>query len=197
MTNIPYPASDDLDDKTADLIAALPQLNLIKIMAHAPPNLESVVRLSDSVLNRGVLDPVLRQVAVIRLAAVVGSDYERTLLESVAVGVGMSDELIAAAREGSGGQGLTEAQSMAARLAEELALQPRPSQETFAYFKQRLTHRELVELVQVIGFYLMQTRLIETFAIDLEDPPVDLSRRLDTVDRQKLDAWRDGVDVSP
>lgn len=197
MTNIPYPATDDLDDKTADLIAALPQLNLIKIMAHAPPNLESVVRLSDSVLNRGVLDPVLRQVAVIRLAAVVGSDYERTLLESVAVGVGMSDELIAAAREGSGSQGLTEAQSMAARLAEELALQPRPSPETFAYFKQRLTHRELVELVQVIGFYLMQTRLIETFAIDLEDPPVDLSRRLDTVDRQKLDAWRDGVDVSP
>ena len=192
MTNIPYPKDKELDAETRALVAAIPPLNLIKVMSYSPGNVNAIVRLSDSVLNRGVLDPVVRQIALIRLTVVVGSSYERTLLESVSLGEGMSDQLIAAAREGSMNETLTELQRMAARLAEELAGSPRPSKATFEYLKSKLPTRHLVELVQAIGFYLMQTRTIETFEISLEDPPVDLSRRLENADQTQLEAWRKG-----
>lgn len=191
MTNIPYPEAEGLDPRVQHMIDVSPKINIIQVMAHAPGNIESVLRLSDSVLNRGTLDPVTRQVALIRMCTVVGSEYERTLLESVSRGVGLSDEMILAAREGSSSGALSEHHRMAARMGEELAAGPRPSPETFAYFRQKLPLRELVELVQAIGFYLMQTRLIETFDISPEVPPVDLSTRPDP-DNEALKAWREG-----
>ena len=191
MTNIPYPNMEKLDTRSARMVDVSPKINIIKVMAHAPGNVESVLRLSDSVLNRGVLDPVLRQIALIRMCTVVGSEYERILLESVARGVGLSEDQILAARTGHTSDILTPLQKMAARLAEELATSPRPSPEVFSYFKNSLSVREFVELVQAIGFYLMQTRLIETFDISPEDPPVDLSARPDP-DDEGLRAWREG-----
>lgn len=191
MTNIPYPDTAELDARVAHMIEVSPKINIIQVMAHAPGNAESVLRLSDSVLNRGSLDPVTRQVALIRMCTVVGSTYERILLESVSRGVGLSEEMILAAREGSSSKALSEHHRMAAKMGEELAVAPRPSPETFAYFRKVLPVRELVELVQAIGFYLMQTRLIETFEISPEDPPVDLSTRPDPTN-ESLIAWREG-----
>lgn len=175
------------------MVAVAAPLNLIKVMAHAQGNVESVLRLSDAVLNRGVLNPVLRQVALIRLCVVMGSDYERTLLESVSVGEGMSQSLIEAAREGSASAKLDEMQRTAARLAEELNQSVRPSAETYDYLAARLSVRELIELVQAIGFYLMQARVIETFGVELEQPPVDLARRMENADTEGLQAWRNGT----
>jgi hypothetical protein len=121
-----------------------------------------------------------------------GSDYERTLLESVSRGHGMSDALIADARIGSQNPNLSELQRMAARLAEELSVAVRPTPATYAYLAERLSVRDLVELVQAIGFYLMQARTIETFEVELESPPVDLARRMENADHQALEAWRQG-----
>ncbi|WP_439620915.1 carboxymuconolactone decarboxylase family protein [Hyphomonas sp.] len=191
MTNIPYPDVEGLEGRTKRIVDVSPKINIIKVMAHAPGNVESVLRLSDSVLNRGSLDPVTRQVALIRMCTVVGSDYERILLESVSLGVGLSEQLILAAREGSCSEMLTLHQKMAARLGEELAVSPRPTPDTFEHFRRTLPVREFVELVQAIGFYLMQTRLIETFDISPEEPPVDLSVRPDP-DNEDLRAWREG-----
>lgn len=192
MAKVPYPDVATLEPRVQMMVAAAAPLNLIKVMAHAQGNVESVLRLSDAVLNRGELDPILRQVALIRLCVVMGSDYERTLLESVSKGEGMAQTLIEAARQGSAAAGLTDMQKMAAALAEELARDVKPSPETYAYFAERLPVRQFIELVQAIGFYLMQARVIETFGVELEEPPVDLSRRMENANLDALNAWRDG-----
>lgn len=193
MAKVPYPDIASLEPRVQMMVAVAAPLNLIKVMAHAQGNVESVLRLSDAVLNRGVLNPVLRQVALIRLCVVMGSDYERTLLESVSVGEGMSQSLIEAAREGSASANLDEMQRTAARLAEELNQSVRPSAETYDYLAARLSVRELIELVQAIGFYLMQARVIETFGVELEQPPVNLARRMENADTEGLQAWRNGT----
>lgn len=193
MAKVPYPDVASLEPRVQMMVAVAAPLNLIKVMAHAQGNVESVLRLSDAVLNRGVLNPVLRQVALIRLCVVMGSDYERTLLESVSVGEGMSQSLIEAAREGSASAKLDEMQRTAARLAEELNQSVRPSAETYDYLAARLSVRELIELVQAIGFYLMQARVIETFGVELEQPPVNLARRMENADTEGLQAWRNGT----
>lgn len=192
MTRLPYPNMEDLDPRVRGFVEGGVQLNLIKLMAHAQGSVESVLRLSDAVLNRGKLDPIVRQVALIRLCVVIGSDYERLLLESVSRGEGLSEPLIEAARDGSTSPHLNETERMAAKLAEELAVNVKPSPETYVYFADRLPPREFIELVQSIGFYLMQARLIETFSVTPEDPPIDLSKRFDSMNNDALEAWRQG-----
>lgn len=193
MTRIPFPNLDDLEPRVRDLVGRIAQLNLVKIMAHAQGGVESVVRLSDSVLNRADLDPVLRQVALLRLCVVLDSPYERAQIESVSKGEGMSDTLIEAACFGSESMALSEPHRMACRIAEELAVSCKPSEEVYRFFADYLSVREFVELVQAIGFYCMQARMIETFEIAMEDPPIDLSRRMEGTDLDALEKWRNGA----
>ncbi|MEM7730305.1 MAG: hypothetical protein AAF311_13730 [Pseudomonadota bacterium] len=192
MTRIPYVALDDLEPRVRDVVERVEPINLIRVMAHAQGSLESIIRLSDSVLNRAKIDPIVRQLALIRLCVVIGSDYERVQLESVSAGYGMDKALIAQGRIGSTSTELTELQRMGCKLAEELAGSVRPSETTFQYFMEHLPVREFVELIQAIGFYAMQARMIETFDVSFEDPPIDLSGRMDKVDPEHLRKWRNG-----
>jgi len=192
MSNIGYPGESTLGERVKMMLLGAAKLNLIKVMAFAQGNVESVLRLSDAVLNRSEIDSEVKMVALIRFCVVAGSDYERTLLESVSKGEGMSDEIIKQARLGSACADLPEMHRMAAMLGEELAFRTKPTSTTHAYFLENLPKRQYVELVQAIAFYLMQTRVIETFEVELEDPPVNLAVRMDEVDKAKLEAWREG-----
>lgn len=189
MARIPYPQTYS-SERVQWMMQRIPPLNLLKLESWAEGIVESIARVSDGVLNRSQVDPVLRQVVLLRLCTAAGSPYEFEQLAKVSKRYGMSDELIAAAAQGSGSAALNEDQRMGARLAEELAAAPRPSEKVFAYFQQRLPPRQFVELVIGIGFYLMQSRVIETFGIQLEEQSVDLSGK--TLDPQELEAWRNG-----
>ena len=193
MSNIGYADEDGYDDRVKMIIQSAVKLNLTKVLAHAPGHIESVLRLSDAVQNRGVIDPVLRQVALVRLCVVTRSPYELTLHESVCKGLGMTEELIKQAREGSSCEGLAEEHRMAAMLAEELAFNTAPKPATHDYFLNNFTPREYVELVQGIGFYMMQIRIIETFEVKAENPPIDLTKGgVEGGDTSQLEAWRNG-----
>jgi len=191
MPNIPYPSSHD-DPRVDHVLSRVPQLNLLKLESWAEGVVESIVRVSDGVLRRSEVDPILRQVAVLRLCAVVGSEYEFHHLVGVSKRHEISDELIEAARVGSSSPRLSEIQVMVARLAEELAVSPRPSKEVFDYLKSKLSSRHLMELVISVGFYLMQSRVIETFDIELESESVDLTAS--DIDEAALQAWRNGTE---
>ncbi|MFA5938295.1 MAG: hypothetical protein WC809_02975 [Sinimarinibacterium sp.] len=189
MPRIPYP-TQLASERVQWLMERVPRLNLLRMESWAEGIVESILRVSDGVLNRSELDPVLRQVALLRLCAAVDSPYEFEQLAKVSRRYRMSDELIAAAREGSASAHLDPDQRMAARLAEDLAIGARPSEEVFTFFKARLPTRHFVELVIGIGFYLMQSRVIETFGIELEDQAIDLSGQ--NLDAGELEAWRNG-----
>lgn len=194
MSNIGYADEAEYDDRVKMIIQSAVKLNLTKVLAHAPGHIESVLRLSDAVQNRGTLDPIVRQVALVRLCVVTRSLYELTLHESVCKGAGMTDSLIAQAKQGSACADLPEDYRMAAMLAEELAFNTAPKPSTHAYFLTHFTPREYVELVQGIGFYMMQIRIIETFEVECENPPIDLTQGgvEDGESSQQLEAWRNG-----
>lgn len=174
MARIPYPEDAELPERMRDLLGALPKLNLVRFMAHSPPVFDAVIRLSTAVLNLTTVDPTLRQVAFIRLCAVLQSPYEQQQHVTIARAIGMDERLIAAAAIGSDSSALTDLQRRAARLAEELASSTKPSAATFDPLLQALGPRAMVELVMGIGFYVMQSRVIETFEVDIEDPPTPL-----------------------
>lgn len=189
MPRIPYPDVPE-SPRLQWLFAGMPPINLLRMEQWAEGIVESVIRVSDAVLNCSHVDDTLRQIAFLRLCACIGADYEFHLLAKVSRTKGLSQALIAAAAEGSISPHLSEEQRMVARLAEELAVQPRASEEVFAYLRERLPPRHLVELVIGIGFYLMQSRVIGTFDIEKEDVEFALGSSGEA--SPGLQAWREG-----
>jgi alkylhydroperoxidase family enzyme len=189
MARIPYPDPPQ-SPRLQWLFAGMPPINLLRMERWAEGIVESVVRVSDAVLNRSDVDDTLRQIAFLRLCTCIGADYEFHLLAKVSRTKGLTEALIRAAAEGSASPRLSEVQRMAARLAEELAVQPRASDEVFDYLSDRLPPRHLVELVIGIGFYLMQSRVIGTFDIEKEEVAFDLGSTGEP--SPALEAWRDG-----
>lgn len=174
MALLPYPLIDDIEDPALRaLMREAPALNLLLMESHAQGVVEAVMYLSYSVLNRSVAPRNLRAIAFLRLCGVVGSTYEYAQLAKVARNFGLSEEKIEAARDGRRSV-LTPEEILVVQLAEELASGPKASRETLRALESILSAREICELIIGIGFYLMQSRVIETLELELEDPPVAL-----------------------
>lgn len=172
MARLPYPSIDDISDPALrNLMREVPALNLLLMESHAEGVVEAVMYLSYSVLNRSVAPRNLRATAFLRLCGAVGSNYEYEQLAKVARNFGLSEEKIQAARDGRRSE-LTADEILVAQLAEELASGPKASRETLKSLEGVLSSREICELIIGIGFYLMQSRVIETLELELEDPPV-------------------------
>lgn len=188
MAKVPYP--DQISDpRVREILSRVPPLNLLRLEAHAEGVVEAIIRVSDGVLNRTSVDPALKLVAFMSLCGAIGSRYEYEQLAKVAHAWELPQDIIAAAWSGSKSAQLTVAQRIVARLAEELAVHPRCTRETFDAVLGLLGHKGFVELVVGIGFYLMQSRVIETFEIEAEAEQVTILRPSPS---PGLDAWRNG-----
>lgn len=188
MPRINYPTNIS-DPRVQYVVERMPALNLIRLESHAEGCLEAIMRLSDGVLNRTIVAPEIKIVAFLHLCEVVGSPYEFEQLRKVAVNYKLPDSMIEASRAGTQEAGLSREQALACRLSAELAVSPRCTDETYDALLSFLSPRELCELIIGIGFYMMQSRVIETFEIEIENPPAFLPPPVVT---DEIQAWRDG-----
>ena len=169
MPRIPYPTEDDLDPDTRAFLAKLAPLNIFRLMAGAGPLLPAFGRLGNHMLFKSSVDPVLRELAIIRVGVRSGADYEVRQHDALARRLGMSDELVAAAHEGPDAAGLDDLQRAVLRFADEVVDDVRPSDETFAAVRAGLTDQQLQDLTMTIGFYMMVSRYLRTFDVELEE----------------------------
>jgi alkylhydroperoxidase family enzyme len=169
MARIDYPDPSDLEPATMDLLAKLPPLNLFRMMAGSERTLKEFVDLGNQILFRSQLDPVLREIAILRVGVLSGASYEVHQHERVGRAVGMSDALIAAVRVGPAATDLDEIQRSVMRFTDDVVANVRAGDETFGAVAAMLSVRELQELTLTIGYYMMVSRFLETFDIELED----------------------------
>jgi 4-carboxymuconolactone decarboxylase len=187
MVRIPYVDSATAPDRIREKLGALPPLNIFRTLAHAPTAFESVVLLGGAILSQLELDPKLRELAVLQVAKDADCEYEWVQHEEVARHVGVSEDAIDAVREGTiDDQARLDAlQRAVLRFTREVVLQTRVSNATFAGVSDRLSAREVVELLLTIGDYLMIARLITTLEMDLDEP---LGRAVTDATRQLYEA---------
>jgi len=155
MARLPY----------TDISQRLPQLNIFKLIANAETAFRPFMAYGAVLLRDLELDPVVREQAILRVAALTpGAEYEWVQHEAIGRAVGMTDEQVEACRTG-------DPDDLVLHFTEEVVRDATPSDATFAAISERLSPREIVELVLVIGQYMMLARLMATAQIDL-DPPV-------------------------
>jgi alkylhydroperoxidase family enzyme len=145
----------------------LPPLNVFRLVAHAETAFRPWLRLGQALLATTSLDPVLRELAILRVAALTkGGEYERIQHEDIAAAVGATPAQIAGARTGEGLEGDDE---LVVRFTSELLGDGEPAERTFTEAHERFGDRGVVELVLVIGHYQGLARLFATAQVDLDE----------------------------
>jgi alkylhydroperoxidase family enzyme len=174
MARIPYADPASAPAPVREALERMPPLNIFRMLANAETAFRPFLRFGDALLSDLALDGLVRELVILRVARLTPhADYEWIQHERIARLVGASDDQIAALErddiEAACFDGL---QRAALRFTTEVVRDARASDETFEALSAQLAPREIVELLLVIGQYMMLGRVMATLELEL-DPPVE------------------------
>jgi 4-carboxymuconolactone decarboxylase len=171
VARLPYVDPDAASPPVREVLEALPPLNIFRTVAHAETAVRPLLRLGGAILGDGELDPRRRELAILRVAAVTGAEYEWVQHAAIARGVGVSDEQIAAVEGGElEADPFDEDDRLVLRFTEELLADDGASEATMGLARERLSPREIVELILAVGYYRMLAGVMNSVDIDLDEP---------------------------
>lgn len=171
MPRLPLFPVERMPEKTRRMILAdgpTNSLNINKMMAHAENSVRHFMRLGSSLLSQAKLDARLRELSILRVAALCGSHYEWYQHEKMAREAGVPEEKIAGAKAGPDSGCFDGLERLVLKYTDEVTLRVKSADETFYALAEHLDHRELVELTLTIGFYNMVARFLENTGVQVE-----------------------------
>jgi alkylhydroperoxidase family enzyme len=181
MARLPYADPDTAPEPVRRALAAVPPLNVFRMVANAETAFRPWLAFGGALLSSLALDPVVRELAILRVARLSGAEYEWVQHVPIALAVGASEAQVEAVDHGQlDDASLGEAERAALRFTTEVVRDVRASDEAVAALHTAgLSPREVVELLLVIGQYMMVARVAETAGIELDEPAdvIESSRR--------------------
>ena len=172
MARLPYIDPATAPEHVRELLERLPvKLNVFRMMANAESDFRPLVGLGTAILGRQKLSAKLRELAILRVAALSPARYEWVQHVPIAQATGASAAQVAALERGDIAADVFDAlERVVLRFTTEVVRDVRASEATFAELARLLSAQEIVELIITVGYYMMIARLLETTAVDL-DPP--------------------------
>jgi alkylhydroperoxidase family enzyme len=172
MARLPYVDPATAPEDVRDLLDRLPvKLNIFRMMAHATTDFRPLVGLGSAILGRQKLSQKLRELAILRVAALSPARYEWVQHVPIAQAVGASAAQVAALERGDiSADAFDPTEQAVLRFTTEVLRDVRASDAAFAEVARHLSPQEIVELIVTVGYYMLIARLLETTAVDL-DPP--------------------------
>ena len=148
-------------------------LKLFRMVAHAETAYGPWLGYGGALLTQLELDPLLRELAILQVARRTGSRYEWVQHDPIARAVGATGAQIDAIQGGSDDDPAFDAdQSLVLRLTRTAVTEGAASEEQVAELAERLSPRQVVELLLVIGNYTATAMLIASTGLE-PDPPLD------------------------
>ncbi|MGH2832839.1 MAG: carboxymuconolactone decarboxylase family protein [Solirubrobacteraceae bacterium] len=165
---IPLPADEELCSEHLQTLANLPPLNIFRMVAAAPRAFGPFMALGGAVLS-GALDAKRREIVVLRVAHATGADYEWVQHEQLARNVGVSEREIEAIAGEEPVSRLDEEHNLLCLVADEISSQVRLSDEALEQILARYGSREATELILLVSYYNMVSRILESTRTEIED----------------------------
>ena len=139
MARIQYSDPSTASDRTREILDKNRNANIFRMMSHSPSYFEQYCRLGGAIRHKGELDPVVRELAITRTGILCEAPYEIVAHKRIGKNVGVTDEQNEALENWQAASCFNEVQRAA-----------------------------LVELQLSVGFYIMTSKFLETFEIDLQ-----------------------------
>jgi alkylhydroperoxidase family enzyme len=168
MARIEYCDTSRSSERTREILGKNRNANIFRMMAYSPSYLEQYCRLGGAIRHRGELDPVVRELAITRTGILCEAAYEVVAHKRIGKNVGVTDEQNAALDNWQAATCFNELQRAALAFTDEIVRLRRPMDATFKAIAARLTPAALVELQLSVGFYIMTSKFLETFDIDMQ-----------------------------
>jgi alkylhydroperoxidase family enzyme len=168
MARIDYCDPADASDRTREILEKNRNANIFRMMAHSPSYFEKYCLLGRAIRVKGELDPVLRELAITRTGILCEAPYEVAAHKRMGKEVGVTDEQNAALENWESATCFNDLQRAALAFTDEIVKLRRPTDATFKTIAAKLTPAALVELQLSVGFYIMTSKFLETFGIDMQ-----------------------------
>jgi AhpD family alkylhydroperoxidase len=177
MARLPYVDKDDLPPEESHL--PLSTSNITRALSNAPRVANQSGLVARFIRDGLVLDPRLRELALIGVGYATGCAYEYAHHVRLGLECGVSEADIRAVAAESAGRasGLEPLAGAVLRAAREIAAGPGVSAATFAELGAGLDNREIVELVFATTNYLGVSRMLLSLGVDLEPEAEEYVRR--------------------
>ncbi|MBI4766284.1 MAG: carboxymuconolactone decarboxylase family protein [Deltaproteobacteria bacterium] len=168
MARIAYVEKEQATEKTRDILNKNHWSNIFRMLGHSESHLYNYCRLGNAIRFKGELDPGLREIAITRTGILCHSDYEVMAHQRLCAAAGVSPEKIGALEQGAEADVFSDVEKEVLRFTDDVVKNDRAGDETFNVLVKRLTPGALVELHLAIGFYIMTSKFLLTFDIDLQ-----------------------------
>src|SRR2546428_4039027 len=167
MARLPYVDPATAPAPVREILEQLPvKLNIFRMVANADTALRPFLGLGTAILARQQLDPKLRELAILRVAALSPARYEWVQHVPIAQAMGASAAQVAALERGDiAADAFDPLERAVLRFTTEVVRDVRASEATFAELARHLSAQEIVELIVTVGYYMMIARLLETTAV--------------------------------
>jgi len=164
---IPLPSDDDLPEEIREIVSSSP-LNVTRMMANAPASFLGFQKFATGVLFKSKFDPRKREIAVCRIGHITKANYEWTHHVRLAKSLGVTDEEISIIGSKNPVTSLDEEGNLLCRVADEISLDVRLSDDALSRILDRFGVQEGTELILCCSYFNMISRFLESTRVELE-----------------------------
>jgi alkylhydroperoxidase family enzyme len=168
MARIDYCDLSKSDARTREIAEKNRNANIFRMMAHSPSYFVQYCRLGRAIRFKGELNPIIRELAITRTGILCEAPYEVVAHKRLGKGVGVTDEQNEALENWKTASCFDDLQRAALAFTDEIVTMRRPSDATFDAIAGKLTPGALIELQLSVGFYIMTSKFLETFGVDMQ-----------------------------
>ena len=147
-------------------------LSLLGVMAHARGTFMPWLDFGTALLSKLELSPLLRELAILQVAVLHhGGEYEWAQHAPLARAAGATEAQLEALRRGIfPATEFSAEQALVVRFTSEVVRDGYPSRKARAALLELLGAQQVVELLEVIGQYMMVARIVATAGLEPEPP---------------------------
>jgi uncharacterized peroxidase-related enzyme len=173
MARVPYLTREDLQPEDREIFDGVlaergTVMNLFRVLAHTPNLLRGLLAYSSQIRFHLTLDPHLRELAILTVGRLCRATYEVSHHWNIARSAGVPREKLDALLEYERSSVFTERERAVIRYSVEATRDVQVSDATFAALRAFLDAPRIVELVQLVAYYNMISRILEPLGVELE-----------------------------
>ena len=168
MARIDYCDTSKSSERTKEILGKNRNANIFRMMAHSPSYFEQYCRLGGAIRHKGELDPVVRELAITRTGSCARRPMKSSRTSASARMSGSPTSRTRHWKTGSPPPASTRCSAPRWPSPTRSSSCNKPTDATFKAIAARLTPAALVELQLSVGFYIMTSKFLETFGIDMQ-----------------------------
>jgi 4-carboxymuconolactone decarboxylase len=168
MARIPYCDLDQTPPAVQELLKSRRPLNIYRMIAHATTAAPGFLALGGALLRQNELDSQLRELVILRVGILSSAGYEVHQHKRVARSVGVPEAKIHAVAIGPSAPEFSPLERRALEFTDTVVRDVKAPAEQFDALLAELNPRKMAELVLTIGYYMMVSRFLENFEVDIE-----------------------------